>query len=435
MTYFSRLCVRTTFLSQDRRVQRRRRFSHVYAQAAQVETLQQRCVPTALIVNTSADSGAGSLRAEIALARFGDTIDFDSTKINAQTITLTGGELVITKSLVIQGPDSGQLTISGGFSSRVFEVDGAETTLVLNDLIIQEGAGIAQPGTTNPSDGHGGAILNFGALTLKDCGMFYNSASSSGGAIDNQGTLSVNGGELMFNEAISSYPGLGTGGGIASEKGMVSVLNCTLSDNNAGQSGGGLYGGNISVSGSTLGGNTAGANGGGIDSFGALTVTNSTLSANTAGANGGGIYAATTVNISGGTLSGNSAQNGGAIYHAAGTMTIFASTFSTNTSTDAAAIFNAYKATAIVEGGSNVVDNTAKNGSIIDNAGNMTLMGSTVSDNGISTGEGAISNAKSGHLTITSSTVDNTVTLLGYDILNFGVLKFSADSTIGTIGP
>jgi predicted outer membrane repeat protein len=242
----------------------------------------------------------------------------------------------------------------------------------------------------------------------------------------------------MYNAAgeasVGGLPAIGEGGGIASEAGTTKVINCDLSSNSAGLSGGGVYGGSISVTGSTLSANTAGTNGGGIDSFGTLTISNSTLSANTAGADGGGIYAATTVNMNGTILSGNSAENGGGIYHAAGTLTFSGSTFSTNSAVDAAAIFNSYKATAIVEGGSIVVDNTATNGSIIDNAGTLTISGSTVSDNGVSPGEGAISNAKTGHLTITSSTVDNTVALLGYDILNFGVLKISQDSKVGTIG-
>jgi predicted outer membrane repeat protein len=439
MAFFSRLRARMTGRSRNRRARRREPVSPFYAQAAQVETLEQRCLLSALTVTTLADSGAGSLRAEIAAAHAGDTIVFDSHLFDAgpQGIRLTSGELVVNKNLTIQGPSTGQLEISGGYSSRVFEVDGAKTSLILDDLILEEGVGIAQSGAANPSDGHGGAILNFGSLTLNDCDLLYNSAESSGGGIDNQGSLTVSGGELIYNQAgeVGGVPALGEGGGIASEAGTTKVINCDLSSNSAGLSGGGIYGGGISVSGTTLSANTAGINGGGIDSFGTLTISNSALSANTAGADGGGIYAATTVNMNGATLTDNSAQSGGGIYHMAGTLTISGSTFLTNSAVDAAAILNSYKATAIVEAGSMVHDNTATNGSIIDNAGTLTISGSTVSDNGVSPGEGAISNAKTGHLTITSSIVDNTVALLGYDIINFGALKISQDSKVGTIGP
>ena len=59
---------------------------------------------TTLIVTTTADSGAGSLRAAIAASSDGDTIQFDSA-LNGQTINLTSAELAIDKSITISGPD------------------------------------------------------------------------------------------------------------------------------------------------------------------------------------------------------------------------------------------------------------------------------------------------------------------------------------------
>lgn len=52
-----------------------------------------------LTVTTNADSGVGSLRAQIAAASSGDTITFDA----GMTVTLTSGELVISKDLTIDG--------------------------------------------------------------------------------------------------------------------------------------------------------------------------------------------------------------------------------------------------------------------------------------------------------------------------------------------
>ena len=43
-------------------------------------------------VTTTADSGAGSLRATLAAANDGDTVQFDRA-LNGQTINLTSGEL------------------------------------------------------------------------------------------------------------------------------------------------------------------------------------------------------------------------------------------------------------------------------------------------------------------------------------------------------
>ena len=58
------------------------------------------------------DSGPGSLRAAIAAAASGDTIQF-ANSLKGQTITLTTGELDITTSLNIDGPGAGLLTVSG----------------------------------------------------------------------------------------------------------------------------------------------------------------------------------------------------------------------------------------------------------------------------------------------------------------------------------
>src|SRR5579864_5407376 len=70
-----------------------------------LEALEDRWVPSTLMVSNNLDSGTGSLRAEIAAARSGDTIVF-APSVNGQTITLTSGELLISKNLTITGADS-----------------------------------------------------------------------------------------------------------------------------------------------------------------------------------------------------------------------------------------------------------------------------------------------------------------------------------------
>ena len=52
-----------------------------------LEALEDRTVPSTLTVTSAADSGPGSLRAEIAAASSGDTIRFDQDLVG-QTITL-----------------------------------------------------------------------------------------------------------------------------------------------------------------------------------------------------------------------------------------------------------------------------------------------------------------------------------------------------------
>src|SRR5690349_20387724 len=66
-----------------------------------------------LTVTNTNDSGPGSLRQAIADAQSGDTITFASG-LHGQTISLTSGQLAISRDLTINGPGAGQLAISAG---------------------------------------------------------------------------------------------------------------------------------------------------------------------------------------------------------------------------------------------------------------------------------------------------------------------------------
>src|SRR6266850_8363457 len=77
-----------------------------------------------IIVTTTADSGTGSLRAAIAAAGNGDTIQFDPA-LNGQSITLTSGELTVDKNITIDGPGANQLAVkksSGAPDFRIFHI-------------------------------------------------------------------------------------------------------------------------------------------------------------------------------------------------------------------------------------------------------------------------------------------------------------------------
>ncbi len=76
-----------------------------------IATTAIECVQAAtLIVTSTADSGAGSLRDTIAAASDGDIIQFDAA-LDGQIISLTSNELVIDKNIAILGLGSKQLTI------------------------------------------------------------------------------------------------------------------------------------------------------------------------------------------------------------------------------------------------------------------------------------------------------------------------------------
>jgi hypothetical protein len=126
-----------------------------------------------LTVTIIADSGPGSLREAIATAQAGDTIQFAPALAN-QTITLTSGELNVTKNLVIDGSAAAGITVSGNNASRAFEVQGGGLSFTLKNLKIVNGR----------TTGEGGAILTGQktVLTVENC-QFNNNAAGVGGAI------------------------------------------------------------------------------------------------------------------------------------------------------------------------------------------------------------------------------------------------------------
>jgi hypothetical protein len=288
--------------------------------------LEDRFVPSTLTVTNTLDSGAGSLRADIAPAHKGDTIVFNIPKSDpgynagtgVWTITLTSGELDITKNLTITGPGAANLTISGNHASRVFELSShTKPQVSLSGLTISNGL---------VANNSGAGIDNYGVLTISNTTLSNNSAYDAGAIYNEYGaTLTVNGCTLSGNSANL------VGGAIAND-GTATISNTTLSNNSAASSGGGIFNngsGTLIVTGSTLSGNSAGGSvfggvGGGIDSRGALTVSGCALSGNSA-AEGGGICVAfngtySTATLTNDTVTTNTARNyvGGGLFIASG---------------------------------------------------------------------------------------------------------------------
>ena len=88
-----------------------------------------------LTVTTLTDSGAGSLRGQLAAAASGDTINFGVTG----TITLTSGELVASKNLTITGPGASALSLSGNNTPRVFNLANGNINIAISGLTIANG--------------------------------------------------------------------------------------------------------------------------------------------------------------------------------------------------------------------------------------------------------------------------------------------------------
>jgi hypothetical protein len=296
MQLLSWLSARMTCRPQTRRAPARKP-TQVFR--PRVEVLEGRDVPSTLTVLNNLDSGAGSLRAEIAAANSGDTINF-ATGLAGQTIKLTSDELFINKSLTIQGPGAGLLTISGGNAWRVFEVGGSSTSVpnvTLSGLTITQGYAHAL-NSNYEFDGGGIANDNGSTLTISGCTVSGNRAGLAGGGVYNFGaTLQVTNSTLSGNTVIDPSGGAGTGGAVysvpAGSASKVSLTGCTLSNNSASGAGGAIYDFNttMTVSGCTLSGNSAGEAGGAIYNSGTtilknhktvptLTVSNSAFSGN-----------------------------------------------------------------------------------------------------------------------------------------------------------
>jgi predicted outer membrane repeat protein len=204
----------------------------------QLEALEGRDVPSTLTVTNNLDSGAGSLRADIAAANPGDTINFAPT-LDGRAVTLTSGQLVINKNLTIQGPGAALLAISGGNRCRVFEVLGPNNTNVnvtLNGLTITQGYAPGSPWG-------GGAVLNlFSTLTLSGC-ILSNNRANAGGAIYDYGgaALQIVNSTLSGNKAID-LNGNGYGGAVCINLGSnVTMTSCTFSNNSATFEGGAVW--------------------------------------------------------------------------------------------------------------------------------------------------------------------------------------------------
>src|SRR6266404_8908966 len=204
------------------------------------------------VTNTN-DSGSGSLRQALAIANDGDTID--ATGISG-AINLISGELLVNKSVTINGPGADVLAVDGNMISRGFRIAVSGKTIAISGFTIR--------------NGHSG---------------------NAGGGIDNE-----NNDTLMITNCTVSGNSAGLGGGMFNG-GPLTIGSMTVSGNSA-ANGGGIYnsgGGAATITNSTFSGNTA-SSGGGIFNIGTFTITNSTLSNNSASL-GGGVFNNETLQI------------------------------------------------------------------------------------------------------------------------------------------
>ncbi len=186
-----------------------------------------------ITVTTTADKGPGSLREAIAKANSGATIRFADNLAN-KTITLTSGQISISKNVTIDASDVSNLSISGNNATRIFNVNQANTNIALRNLTLKD---------AYIKNDFGGAVHTTDdvKLTVDNC-QFRDNVSRGGGAIfvRDRCTLNVNNSTFDGNDGTSNGNEV-SGGAIGTlHKCNINVKGSTFT-NNKGVNGGGIF--------------------------------------------------------------------------------------------------------------------------------------------------------------------------------------------------
>src|SRR6266481_2979138 len=281
---------------------------------------------TTIIVSNTNDSGPGSLRQALLDANDGDTID--ATGISG-VITLIAGELLVDKSVTMNGAGADVLAVDGNATSSVFQIGTGETVTIFGLTIRNGHSGTRGGGIDNES----GSTVNITNCTVSGNTAGGGEISGFGGGIYNSGTLTIVNSTVSGNTTV----GISGGGGGIVNSGTLTIVNSTVSGNTATQGAGFNNGGDaatVTITNSTFSGNAASAYGGACFNAATLQIVNSTFSDNSAHFFGGGILLIGPLEIGNTILNrGNSGDN----IHAFGVVTV--TSLGYNLSSDDAAGF------------------------------------------------------------------------------------------------
>jgi predicted outer membrane repeat protein len=316
-------------------------------------------------------------------------VDFDANtaNVNGGAIHVTSGNTGITGGSVT---DNVALQEGGGFWNQGGAMTVTEVTFTGNDA---QGSLAAQGG---------GALFQqpTGSLTVTD---------STIGTVEDPNTAT----------GLAAPDGGGNGGGILTDQGPLTVTDSMIVGNTANRAGGGIESNSatITVSGTTFTANDATVNGGAIHVSGTGTsgITGGTVSDNDAGQEGGGFWnnagtmTVTSVDFDGNDAAGSgAAQGGGALFQQPnGRVDVTDSVFTENTATGLAA----------PDGGGN-------GGAILNDQGLVQVFGSDFSSNTANRAGGAIEANLGTTAVVDVDAEDNSATVNG------GVLHISGAGTV-----
>ncbi|TAH20944.1 MAG: T9SS C-terminal target domain-containing protein [Cytophagales bacterium] len=176
-----------------------------------------------VMVTNGNDSGEGSLREAIDRACQANTISFAP---NVSEVLLTSS-LLISKNITINGGAGSKTVIIKRNSETPFRIFNVIAGAVnMNNLSVQNGAVVD----------NGGAILNTGNLTLRNCYLLYNNAGVMGSALLNgagnlSGTATMINCVMAFNATTAqSTTGTTIQNGFARAS-LLTLQNCTITEN------------------------------------------------------------------------------------------------------------------------------------------------------------------------------------------------------------
>jgi hypothetical protein len=329
--------------------------------------LEDRTVPATITVTGLGDSvgvdGTVTLREAIQSLNAGADVNSDVAgksgtygvndsiifSVSPGTLTMSGGEFAIMKSMSITGPGASSLTIDAGSLSRHFNISddtASQITVSMSGMTLINGQA-PDPDFSMGITGNGGSIFIRNEIVSLDSMVISGNKTSnvvgvgrpSGGAISlgdapvptNSsglgGTLNVNNCEIDNNYSANVGGGIGTqfpnnlAGGVGN---VFTITNSTVANNIAANRGGGIYfsgnaggqlGSSFSMRNTTVSGNRSQfAFGGGVQINSTTTlpmsILNSTITNNTASTTpgGGGLVLNTgtgTLNIESSIIAGN----------------------------------------------------------------------------------------------------------------------------------
>ncbi len=272
-----------------------------------------------------------------------------------QLIIMLQGELSIVRNITINGnflpesdapvPGMVNLKMASNANSRIFYIKSTEDRLLdVNLYNLSLSGGRANNGGLAAFNS-GGAIYSVANLTLENVEISDSQAGSGGfggGIYSERGMLSLT--DVVVTGCVAQLgggiyaKGYDNGGLVLNATNVSIIGNIARTNSGQGGSGGGVYveSGNSNFQYTTIGNNKSGGHGGGIyQKTGSLTMYNSTVANNTATNAGGGVYfdsidqvkldfVTVANNQSSWTLSGSAASgqvwNGGGIYMVSGNL-------------------------------------------------------------------------------------------------------------------